>query len=130
MTKYYEYKTKESKKDLLTKVDVLQNHLYKISTRNNKLQININNLSTENNKLSNRLHHSKDILNNSCIVADIIINSDLNCDWMDDRKEKLYLTSVIDFLGLVCSDTNYELFSDHKKSSCTLKHTKAALKKI
>ena len=76
-------------------------------------------------KLSNNLKHYDEILGSAPVIADSIIESDLNCQWMADDKEKEYITNIVEFIHVACNDITCGLDS-------TKKHTKkrAKTKKI
>lgn len=44
----------------------------------------------------------KNVLGDSNHIADSILASELNCAWLADAKEKIYLVSIIDFLYIIC----------------------------
>ena len=71
--------------------------------KSSNLQIDI--LEKKNKLLSDKLKHYNSILNNAEFVADNIISSELNCQWMDNSKEKEYLISIIEFVNSSCNDT-------------------------
>ena len=64
-------------------------------------------LEKKSKRLSDNLNHYNEILGNASSVADSIINSDLNCQWMNDEKEKEYLINIVEFIHLSCNDLTY-----------------------
>lgn len=114
--------------ELHNKTITLRTQLSQISTRNREIQVAYDQLTEENRKLTAMVNHTKNILKNSDDVADAILLSDLNCQWMDDDKERVYLISIVDFLNVVCSDITCGLYSDPDEKACTVKCTKILLK--
>jgi chromosome segregation ATPase len=55
-------------------------------------------------KLSGSLKHYDEILGSASVIADSILESDLNCKWMDDDKEKEYISSIVEFIQAACID--------------------------
>ena len=72
-----------------------------------ELKKQLDNMTKQKNQIQHKLHHCKDILEAPEDVADIILSSDLNCQWMDNTKEKVYLVAVINFLNDICNNTRY-----------------------
>lgn len=81
---------------------------HELNIDNGELYDEISNLSEKNKELSNKLNRIEEILNNHNAVAEAILESDLNCKWMDDTKQKEYLLSILEFLQIACSQTNVE----------------------
>jgi hypothetical protein len=91
----------------------------------------INNTSSKNKKLVSQITHYKNILENHKVVADSIIESDLNCKWMDDKKEKEYLISIVKFIHNACVNTTTNLKKPRhtKNVNIEIKQDKHVLKK-
>lgn len=81
-------------------------------------------LKKDKNILREKMEYIKDVLGNSEHVAESILTSKLNCDWLDDTKEKIYLISIIDFLYVVCINENINVTElDHSSSPNTSPNT-------
>lgn len=70
---------------------------------------------TENQILKDIIDHHDLILGSGIHIAEEIINGELNCKWMDDKKEKEYLISIVRFLHTICGDTTYTFKKTAKK---------------
>jgi hypothetical protein len=108
---------------------VLRTQLKQISIRYREMHNAYDELRDENKKLTNMVKHTKNILKNSDSVADTILLSELNCKWMDDDNERVYLISIVDFLNDVCSDITCILYSDNDNHDNTVSYTNQLLKK-
>jgi hypothetical protein len=134
------------KKKYDMQIDQLSTHL-KISnktlqqTKNNNLllQDEISSLSEqvailENKalKLSGMLKHYDEILGSASVIADSIIESDLNCKWLDDNKEKEYISSIVKFIHDACNDITcgFDSTKKHVKKRPKSKKTTTNLKKL
>lgn len=116
---------KERNEVLTNKLILVNNQYRQANLTIDELQNSNKILSDENQKLKTKINHSNDILCNPAMVSQIIIDSDLNCKWMDDDKEKEYLESIIKFLHVACSDLTYSTKPSISKKK---KHTKEELK--
>jgi len=54
--------------------------------------------------LNNTIEHYDDVLSSPKRIANAILKSDLNCEWLNDDKEKEYIISIIKFLNVACND--------------------------
>ncbi len=82
-----------------------------ISSRKNIYKEDLNNLK-------NQLDYVATVLGNSGHISDSILSSKLNCEWLDDVKEKAYLMGIIEFLYTVCiTENEYNTSSDESGSS-------------
>ena len=59
--------------------------------------------------LNHTITRYNNVLNKHKIVADAILKSDLNCEWMSNEKEREYLISVIKFVNVACDDITYRV---------------------
>lgn len=96
---------------LESKLHSIQVQLKNIQKHNQQLKEEINNLTheitstnLEKKRLDSIINHHEKILGNSKAVSAAIIESDLNCRWMDDEKEKEYLINIVKFLHVACND--------------------------
>jgi hypothetical protein len=80
----------------------LNSAIFNLKVANKKLARDKLSSDSQCNELRTRLSYIKDVLGESSHIADSILGSDLNCEWIDDAKEKIYLISIINFLYEVC----------------------------
>jgi predicted nucleic acid-binding Zn-ribbon protein len=132
-----------SKKEYDIQIDQLSAHL-KISNKtlqraqnNNKeltdeirsLNEQVDILEKKALKLSGSIKHYDEILGSASVIADSIIESDLNCKWMDDDKEKEYISSIVEFIHVACNDITCG-FASTKKHVKKRSKTKKLSEKI
>lgn len=77
-------------------------------------------------KVKSQLAYIENVLNNPEYIAKSILSSSLNCEWLDDNKEKLYLISIIEFLYMVCIVENIHA-NDTSSTDSLEKYTPAKL---
>lgn len=77
--------------------------------------------------LDNQLYYIRSVLGNSSDIAGSILLSNLNCDWIDDEKEKIYLISIIDFLYQVCIAENKYNYNSLEQSPAKSSESMAEL---
>jgi hypothetical protein len=82
-------------------------------------------------KLSSGLKYYDEILGSASLIADSIIESDLNCKWMDDDKEREYISGIVKFIQSACNDKtcSFNLSKKHIKNRSKIK-TIQNLKKL
>lgn len=86
------------------------------------LQIDI--LEKKSNQLNNTLTHYKNILSNAESMSNDIIKSDLNCQWMDNDKEKEYLISIIEFINSSCNDISNNVSTKNRIKTKSISRNK------
>ena len=100
----------EKKIDMLNKQnEEISRKLNKIIDENNKLIgirdrlfNELENISKEYKIIEGKKNQYESVFKNKEILVESILDSNLNCEWMDDEKEKLYLKSIIQFIDLKC----------------------------
>lgn len=120
--KEYEMEIQTLRRQLISTNKTLQQsqQFTKEIEEKNEVLLNKNNiLQLNNDDLTTKLNHHETILSNYNAVADAIIESDLNCQWMDNTKEKEYLVSIVHFLHVACNDVTGGLKKTPKKLSET-----------
>lgn len=96
----------DSKFELINKISILRQQIVTMYSKNVELQKNHDVLYKQNQTLLKHVNHTSNILGNSNKIADAILQSELNCKWMDDNQERDYIIGIIDLLDSVCSDVS------------------------
>ena len=77
-------------------------NLNTLINNNNSLQNNLKCINNYNKSIENKLFIYNTVLNNEKLVDDIL-NSEINCEWMDDKLEKIYIKKIITFIKNECN---------------------------
>ena len=75
-----------------------------LNAQNKKLRDCVNELSRKNINIEKKLHHIEEVLNTPDAIAECILESKINNDLFDTKKEYIYLIDVINFIHEACDD--------------------------
>lgn len=81
---------------------ILQTENELLKAENDLLCDKVNLIELNRNILEIKLRNYKNILTNKEEISKIILDSNLNCKFMDDTLEKKYIESIIEFLYNAC----------------------------
>jgi len=83
-------------------IDILQTENELLKAENDLLCDKINLIESNKYYLEIKLRNYKQILTNKGEISKIILDSNLNCKFMNDKLEKKYIESIIEFLYNAC----------------------------
>lgn len=82
----------------------INDKLQLLQSKNDRLTYKLKKLSKKYIENEKRLSHIEDILSSPEIVAESILESKINCEWFDNKKECAYLIDVVKFIHEACND--------------------------
>ncbi len=75
-----------------------------LQSKNDRLSFQLKKLSKKYMENEKRLIHIDYILSSHEIVAESILESKINCEWLDNKQECEYLIDVVKFIHVACND--------------------------
>lgn len=84
--------------------DAENNKINSLIEQNNRLKHQLKKVLKKNLDYEKKLTHIEDILGTPEAVAESILESSINCEWVDNKKEYEYLIDVVSFIHEACND--------------------------